>query len=181
MKTLFRIIKGIITAFLVMVLIVVVFQKITKNKLTIGNIYIFQIVSESMVPKYQIGDVLVVSKADDSSLNAGDDVTYLGRESNLRGLTITHQIIEKEEKDGKYYYVTKGLANEVSDPKITTSDIYGKVIYKTFLFSLIGRLLTNPIIYYLSFVVVGLAFSYELVTAFFIKKDDDEDDEEEES
>ena len=178
MKTLLKVIKGIITVLLVMILIVVIFQKITKNKLTIGNIYIFQIVSESMVPKYQIGDILVVSKADDSSLNIGDDVTYLGKESNLKGLTITHQIIEKEQKDGKYYYVTKGLANEIADPKITTSDIYGKVVYKTFLFSLIGRLLTNPVIYYLSFVVVGVAFSYEVVTAFFIK-DDDEDDEKE--
>lgn len=177
MKKIFKIIKGIITIFLVLVLLVVVFQKITKNKLTIGNIYIFQVVSESMVPKYQIGDILVVKKVSNDALNIGDDITYLGKESNLKGLTITHRIIEKEEKEGKFYYITKGLANEIEDPKISEDDIYGKVIYQTILFSFVGRLITNPVIYYLSFVLVGIAFSYEIITAYFIK-DDDEDEEE---
>ena len=173
MKILFRIIKNIITIFLVIVLILVVFQKITKNKLVIGNIYIFQVVSQSMVPKYQIGDVIVVKKVDPSTLKIGDDVSYLGKESNLKGLIITHRIIDLNYDNNKYYFMTKGISNVNEDPIISEDDIYGKVIYKTILFSFVGRLMTNIIIYYLLFISVGVAFAYEFVSSFLIKKDDE--------
>lgn len=179
MKTIFKIIKGIITIFLLVVLSLVVFQKVTKNKLVLGNIYVFQVVSESMIPDYKIGDIVVVKKVDPSLLKIGDDVTYVGKESNLTGLTITHRIISTREEGGQYYYVTKGTANEIEDPEITSSDIYGKVIYKTILFSFAGRLMTNIVIYYLLFVSVGVGFAYEIITAFFIKDDDNDKEEKE--
>jgi len=172
MKILFRIIKGIVTMFLVIVLLLVIFQKITKNKLTIGNIYIFQVVSRSMTPEYKVGDIIVVKKTDPKDLKIGDDVTYLGKESNLRGLIITHRIIDINNDNNKYYFLTKGIANVNEDPVISEDDIYGKVIYKTILFSFVGRLMTNMVIYYLLFVSIGVAFSYELVSSYIIKKDD---------
>ena len=179
MKILFKIIKGIITVFLLVVLSLVILQKVTKNKLVIGNIYVFQVVSESMIPDYKIGDIVVVKKVNSDTLKIGDDVTYLGRESNLNGLTITHRIISLREENGEYYFVTKGTANEIEDPEITSSDIYGKVIYKTILFSFVGRLMTNIIIYYLLFVSVGVGFAYEIITAFFIRDDDNDKEEKE--
>ena len=174
MGKIIKILKAIVTIFLVIVLILVLFQKVTKNKLTIGNIYIFQVASESMIPDYKLGDMIVVKKVDTSTLKVGDDVTYLGKSSNLNGLTITHRIIEKFDKDGKTYFVTKGIANAVEDPTISEDDIYGKVIYHTILFSFVGRLMTNVVIYYLLFISVGVAFSYEIITSFFLKEDEDE-------
>ena len=178
MKIIFKIIKGILTLFLMIVLLLVVFQKITRNKLAIGNVYIFQVVSESMIPDYKIGDIIVVKKTEGKNLKVGDDVTYLGVESNLRGLIITHRIVNKNENNGKYYFVTKGIANELEDPEISEDDIYGKVIYHTVLFSFVGRLMTNIVIYYLLFVSVGVGFAYEVITAFFIKDDNDEEEKE---
>ena len=169
----FKIIKGIITAFLVVVLFLIVFQRVTQNKLALGNIYIFQVASESMIPDYKVGDIIVVKKTDESSLKVGDDVTYLGKSSNLNGLIITHRIIEINEYEGKQYFITKGLANEVEDPPITINDIYGKVIYHTFLFSFVGRLMTNIVVYYLLFVSVGVGFAYEIITTYIIKGEED--------
>lgn len=174
MKILFKIIKNILTIFLVIVLLLVIFQKITKNKLTIGNIYIFQVVSPSMTPEYKIGDIIVVKKVNPSTLKIGDDVTYLGKESNLSGLIITHRIIETNYDNNKYYFMTKGIANDNEDPVISEDDIYGKVVYKTVLFSFVGRLMTNMIVYYLLFMSVGVAFAYEFVSSFLIKKDEKE-------
>lgn len=175
MKLLLKIIKGIITAFLLVVLILVIFQKITKNKITIGNIYIFQVVSESMIPDYKLGDIIVVKKVNPSILEIGDDVTYLGKSSNLNGLTITHRIINKEEINGKFYFVTKGIANEVEDPGINEDDIYGKVIYNTIVFSFVGRLMTNPLAYYLLFISVGTFFAYDVITSFVLKEDEEDE------
>lgn len=179
MKTIFKIIKTILTVFLLVVLSLVIFQKVTKNKLVIGNVYIFQVVSESMIPDYKIGDIVVVKKVKPDTLKIGDDVTYLGRESNLSGLTITHRIISLRTENGEYYYTTKGTANLFEDPEITSGDIYGKVIYKTILFSFVGRLMTNIVIYYLLFISVGVGFAYEVITAFFIKDDDNDLEEKE--
>ena len=175
MKTLFRIIKGIITVFLCVVLLLVIFQKFTKNRVALGNIYIFQVVSESMIPEYKIGDIIVTKKANPVSLKVGDDVTYVASAEGINGMTITHRIISKREAGGKYYFVTKGINNPIEDPEISEDMIYGKVIYHTILVSFVGRLLTNIVIYYILFVSVGVAFSYEVVSSFFIK-DKDEDD-----
>ena len=175
MKLLFKIIKWIITVFLCVVLLVVILQKFTKNRIALGNIYIFQVVSESMMPEYKIGDIIVTKKANPVSLKVGDDVTYVASAENINGITITHRIIKKREANGKYYFVTQGINNAIEDPEISEDNIYGKVIYKTLLFSFVGRLMTNIIIYYVLFVSVGVAFSYEIVTSFFIK-DKEEDD-----
>ena len=177
MKVILKVIKGLVTAFLVIVLLMVVFQKITKNKITVGNFYVFQVVSESMLPDYKVGDVIVVKKADSSSLKIGDDVTYQGHESDVTGLIVTHRIVKTREDNGKHYFVTKGIANEAEDPEISEDDIYGKVLYHTVIFSFVGRLMSNIVVYYLLFVAVGVGFAYEFITGFIIKKDDDEDEE----
>lgn len=175
MKIIFRIIKGLITVFLCVVLLLVVFQKFTKNKVALGNIYIFQVVSESMMPEYRIGDIIVTKKVSPVSLKVGDDVTYVASVVDMKEITITHRIIKKREENGKYYFTTQGINNAVEDPEIPEDSIYGKVIYKTILFSFVGRLMTNIVIYYILFVSVGVAFSYEVITSFFIK-DKEEDD-----
>ena len=177
MKILLKVLKGIITAFLVVVLLLVIFQKITHNRLALGNIYIFEVASESMLPNYKVGDIIVVRKEDADKLKVGDDVTYLGKKSDLNGLTITHRIINIREDNGKLIFTTKGTANAVEDPEITINDIYGKVIYHTVLFSFVGRLMTNAVVYYLLFISVGVGFSYEIITSFFIKDEEDDDEE----
>ncbi len=176
MKVILRVLKGIVTTFLVIVLLVVIFQKVTNNKLAIGNIYIFQVVSDSMVPEYKIGDIIVVQKVPASNIKIDDDVTYLGKEVNLKGLIVTHRVIREREEEGTKYFVTKGIANQIEDPEISQEDIYGKVVYHTLLFSFVGRLMTNIVIYYLLFVAVGVAFAYEIVTSFILKDDDDKED-----
>ena len=176
MKVLFKILKGIVTVFLLVVLLIVIFQKITNNQLTIGNVYVFQVASKSMTPEYKVGDLIIVKKENPATLKVGDDVTYLGKESNLRGLVITHRIIETNKENDKYTFITKGIANDNEDPMITEDDIYGKVIYRTILFSFVGRLMTNIVVYYLLFISVAIAFSYEVVSSFIIKKDEDNEE-----
>ena len=167
-----KVIKGVITGFLIIILIMVIFQKITNSKITVGNFYIFQIISESMMPEYKVGDVIVVKKVPAEELKVGDDISYLATDPSIQGLRITHKIIEINKRDGEYYIVTKGDANNIEDPEIKYDDVYGKVVYHTILFSFVGRLMTNIIIYYLLFVVVGVSFSYDIITSYFLKRDD---------
>ena len=176
MKIVWKIIKGILITLLAFVLLLVVFQKVSKNKLTIGNIYIFQVVTESMVPDYKVGDIIVVKKTDPSSIKIGDDVTYLGTDASVQDKRITHRVINKRVENNKYYFKTKGIANVVEDPEISEDNLYGKVIYKTILYSFIGRLMTNTVAYYLIFMIIGASLSYDVIMSY-LKKDEENEQE----
>ena len=178
MKIIWKILKGILTVFLVLMLILVIFQRVTNSKVALGNVYIFQVVTESMAPEYQVGDIIVTKKVDPSTIKVGDDVTYLGSKSPVKDIRITHRVIEQREKDGKYYFTTQGTANEAKDPEIDEDNLYGKVIYHTVIFSFFGRLMTNNALYYGIFVLVAAICSYDIITSTFFKKDELDDEEE---
>lgn len=173
MKLVLKIIKGIITLFLFVILVIVVLQKFTDNRISIGNIYMFQVASASMVPEYKVGDVIVVKKTDPSLLKIGDDITYHGDNYEFNGLTITHRIVSTRKENNLHYFTTKGIANLVEDPEINENNVYGKVIYHTILFSFFGRLMTNIVLYYILFITIGVSFSYEVITTFFMKDNEE--------
>jgi len=174
-KITIKIIKAILTCFLIVVLLVILVQRFSRNNLSVGGIRIFNIVSESMTPDYQIGDILISKKVSAKNINIGDNVTYIGTDDKVKGLVITHAVIGKRLENGKYYFTTKGIANSLEDPEISEDEVYGKVVYKTIIFSLFGRAMNNVIAYYGLFVVVGVYLSYQLVAGFFLKDDGNEE------
>lgn len=172
LKWLFSIVVGIM-------LVLILVQKFSNNNLAIGGIRIFWVASESMKPEYDIGDIIVTKKVDASDLKVGDNVTYHGEKGQVQDVIVTHKIISSRQSDGKYYFITKGTANETPDPEIKYSQIYGKVEYKTVVLSYISKLMNNVYIYYGMFTVIGVMASYQIVKIVFDKDEDDEDGEEE--
>lgn len=171
----YRVLKAIFTVFLIFALIVVLIQKFFNNKAIMGY-RVFSVASESMKEEYSIGDIIIIKEVDASELKVGDNVTYVGRKGNLSGLIITHKIMSVRKDNNDYYYITKGTSNEIEDPEISYQQIYGKVIYKTIVFSYVGRLMSNVYSYYALFTIVGLYASYQVVK---IKFEDEEDEDEE--
>ena len=64
-----------------------------------------------MVPKYNVSDVLLSKEIDVKDIQVGDDVVYIGKEGSFKNRVVTHQVISKTEQDGKYKFITKGIAN----------------------------------------------------------------------
>ncbi len=181
LKAIVFVIKFVIYAFLVLLLLTILIQKISQNNKSIGGFMLFTVASESMVGEYDVGDIIVTKTVLEDELKIGDNITYIGVESPVKGLVITHKLIEIKEDNGKKIYTTKGLLNDIPDPDITYDQIYGKVVYKTHLLSLVCKLIRNKIVYYVSFIVIGLIVSIELVSAIFdSRKEDDEDEWEKE-
>ena len=177
MKKLYKIAKAIITIVLLLILAVIIVQRVSSNNLTIGGFRVFTIISESMEPDYLVGDILVSREIPANEIEVGDRVTYLGRFGDMTGLVVTHEVIEKRSENNEYFFITQGIANDLPDPEISGDDIYGKIIYRTTIFSFFGRLMTNLILYYLFFVIIGIYFSYQVITAFIIKKENEVKDE----
>ncbi len=174
LKIIGNIIYYILLALVILILAVVILQRVSKNNASIGGIRIFNIVTESMFPEYQIGDVLISKKIEPSKIKVGDDLVYLGTEQGFAGRVVTHRVVDIEESDGKYRFHTKGLANEVEDPVVQENQIYGIVIYKTYILSFINKIINNIYgFYFLIFIPLTILIIVKFVKIRNEKEKDD--------
>ena len=176
----FKIVKVFLYIVLIALVFVVVIQKVSNNTIALGGYRMFMVVSESMKEEYEVGSILLSKEVKESELEVGDNVVYLGKASNLKGLTVTHKIIDIEEKEGVKYFTTKGTSNDVADPQITYDQIYGKIIYKTVVLSFLGKILLNNVSYFVIFSLVAIVVSFEIVSAIYESKEEERDEEEKE-
>lgn len=175
-------VKIICIILLLLLIAVLAIQRFSNNEIAIGGIRVFNVATESMIPKYEVGDVLLVKEVDTDTLEVGDDITYLGEEGSFEDRVVTHQIVEIEEENGEKIYHTKGIANTSEDPTITADRIYGKVIYKCRIISLLTKLMNNMTAFYIVvFIPVGILIFLQIKNHIDNKdNDDDEEDEEDE-
>ena len=125
------------------VLFVVILQRASNNAIALGGVRVFNIISESMIPKYNIGDVLVVKSIEPQNIKVGDDIAYIGQESTFNQKILTHQVIKIDYENGEYIFHTKGIANILEDPLVHQNQVFGKVVYKIWILSLISKILSN--------------------------------------
>lgn len=148
--------KMIYTFLLVILIILIIFavvQKTSDNRKSIGGIKIFTVITGSMIPVYDIGDILIVKEVIPEEIKVEDDIVYQGEKGSFKGKTITHRVISiKKKEDGNYGIVTKGVANFSQDPEINQTQVLGKVIFKVPIISFILKVITN--IYVWTFIPV---------------------------
>ena len=168
----YKIIKTIIFIMLIVYLAFILCQRLSGNK-SICGYRLFAVATGSMVPDYQINDVLAIKKVSHNELKVGDDITYLGTKQDVNGRIVTHRIIKIVNKDGKKQYITKGINNEVEDPVIEEGQIYGKVVGKVPIISEINHIVKNQYgFFFLIFLPIVLVIFLEIAdTVTDIKKD----------
>ena len=173
------VIRFVLWVLIIAILAIVLVQRFSNNQKSIAGIRIFTVVTESMVPEYNVGDTIIVKEVEPSKLMVGDDITYLGKEGSFADKYITHRIINMDiDENGLYTFETKGIANTEADPKIDETQVYGKVLYKTFLISKINSITGN--LYSMYFIIIiPMALLTFIEFRAFNEKDDDEDDEKE--
>lgn len=90
------------------------------------NMDIYIVVSESMAPKINVNDIILVKKGyENEQYKEGNIITYLRFDGEL----ITHRIEEVTKSGLTRAYITKGDNNEEPDDLIVTYDqIIGKVV-----------------------------------------------------
>ena len=103
-----------------------IFQAVLKPNETPSflGIKTYVIVSGSMQPELDIGDIVVVKDIEENELQEGDIISFREGQS-----VVTHRIIEIENKDNQKQIKTKGDNNNSVDNNIVHVDaIEGKVI-----------------------------------------------------
>ena len=172
LRILAMIIKAIISFFIIIVVSIIFIQRISDNKLTLGGYSIYTIITESMVPKYNVGDMVIAKKIPITELKVNDDIVYLGNKNDFAGKIVTHQIIEIEKTGNELYFHTKGIANMIEDPLVEENQILGKVIMKGTILSLISKIVNNPYgFYFVIFVPFAILLVIEIIDFIEEKKE----------
>lgn len=170
-KILWDIIVKLVTLLIVLISLIIIVQKVTNNKESFLGYRIFRVQTGSMIPKYQIGDVILVKKQDVDKIKVGDDVTYLGESSSVKGILITHRVIDIQEVDGKKEFHTQGIANNLEDPVVYGNQINGVVQFKMPILTLLCKLLNNKYIFYFGAVLpLTLYIFFRVLKANYDKK-----------
>lgn len=138
---------------------VIVLQKVSNSNKSIGGYRIFRVITGSMEPEYEVGEVVISKQVDPNDIKIGDDIVYLGKNGEYSGKIIMHNVIgiDKNE-DGKLTFHAKGLNdNSIEDPKIREEQIYGIVKYKSGILTLLYNCATN--IYSVFFIIIVLVLN----------------------
>lgn len=121
----------------------------------------FIVVSQSMEPEINKGDLVIVKISDTKSLDVGEVISFRNKDNKV----VTHEIVEVI-TDDEIKYKTKGIANPSADENFVTQDkIEGKYAFKI---SGFGNTLmfftetTNVIIIILILIIIFMA-SYFII------------------
>ena len=177
LKIIGNIIYVIIFIFILLILAVAVLQRTTNNEVTLGGYRIFVVATGSMIPKYEVGDVLVSKEIPPEEIKVGDDVVYTGKEGSFKDKVVTHQVIFIEKDGENYRIITKGIANTGEDPEITQNEVMGKVICKLGLLGFFQRAVSNNYIFYFLVFVPIVLITYRQIRNSASNEDDDEGEE----
>ena len=158
MKKILKIIKLFVLVILVVFIILVVLQRFSDNRISFFNYRMFTVISGSMRPKYDIGDVLISKEVEPSKIEVGDAISYLGTKGDFKGKVITHEVIEvNQDEDGKYVFRAKGIANIIEDPEVYEDQLFGVVVYRARILSFIYRIVATRNGFFL-FIIIPLMF-----------------------
>ena len=179
-KFVISVIKFILTTLIIIIIGVILIQRFSNNNMSLGGYRIFTVVTESMVPKYQVGDVILIKEEEKSKIQIGDDVTYMGKVGSYADKIITHQVINIENgKDGLLKFHTKGIANEDEDPLVSEEQIYGVVQAKLQIVTFLNGIINNMYgMYFLIIIPLAIIMFTEFKAFKEEKIDYDEDDDE---
>ena len=158
-KIVSKILYQILVILCLLVAAIIIFQKISDNNKSIAGYRIFRVITGSMEPEYDVGEVVISKEVDPKKIKVGDDIVYLGTYGEYNGKIIMHAVIAIDtDENGNLNFHAKGLhSSSVEDPQIKASQIYGVVKFKSGILTVLYKLATN--IYSLFVIITILALN----------------------
>lgn len=150
-----KLLYQILVVFCLIVAVVIIFQKISDSNKSIAGYRIFRVITGSMEPAYDVGEVVISKEVDPKSIKVGDDIVYLGSYGEYSGKIIMHEVVAIDtDENGNLNFHAKGLhSSSVEDPQIKESQIYGVVKFKSGILTVLYKLATNI---YSLFVIISI-------------------------
>ncbi len=173
------ILYNILMVFCVILIFIVVMQRITDSDQSAWGYKIFKVVSGSMEPKYDIGEVVISKVTNPSDIKVGDTIVYRGKIGELNGKIVMHEVVDIHyDENNQLEFYAKGLNNSKGDPEISESQIMGVVKFKSGILTLLYKLATSS---NSSFVIIIILVINVFVSFKSGKKEEPENDDKKES
>ena len=155
-----------ITYVLIVVIVVAVAQLAVGS--AVGSSPIYVVVSRSMVPTLEVGDLVIAESVPFSQIHVGDVIIYVQPDlsGGCRGLTIVHRVVEISSKG----LITQGddrATNPLPDepyewPPVTATCVRGVVVAAVPYLGLISMVIPYPYNYALVGLILLFVFLAEL-------------------
>lgn len=155
-----------------------------NKRVNVAGYSIMTVMTGSMEPAYQVGDIIVIRKTNENELQVKDVITFISTDEELNGQPITHRIIDITEENGQKKFETKGDNNRIADETPVTSDrILGKVQLRIpFVGRAVNFMQTNRIAFFLIVILPMLVImALEVKDIIMIARSGDEDEGEEDN
>lgn len=153
----------------------------SPNKSLFGYRY-YTILTPSMQPAYNVGDMIFVKVGDTDNIKEGDVITF--NPSSDSGAYLTHRVTEKitnYEGSGVTCFRTKGDANDSNDSFLIDEDrVIGKVGFRIVKLGYIIRFIQLRW-YFIVPVVLLLMIAFHLMKMYFSSDDGDGETTDEEN
>lgn len=119
----------------------------------------YTILSGSMTPKYQVGDLVYTRETAPENIQVGDVITYVYNEERN---VVTHRVVEADRENRCFY--TKGDANKSTDGKeVLYENVVGVVAFSIPKLGYLSVYLMSPSGRY-----VGIAAGLTLILVLFV-------------
>ena len=177
-KIVFNILKYIYLTILVIYLLFICVHRISIDNSILGY-RLFSISNNEMYPKYKVNDIVIVKDINVSSLKVGDTISYYGNCCGIEGMVINHRIESIDTNDKNTCFVTKGINNNIEDPKVNSKQVIGKVIGVMPFINFLHHIFKNPIGFFLAvfFPLMVAIITSIIKTIKDIKKDKKKEEE----
>lgn len=108
---------------------------------------LYRVITSSMEPTYMKGDYIVAKKEDSFDIYVGDVILFYSDDPATMGLPIAHRVksIYNDERGIKYYVTAGDAAPHEDENPVVEYEVIGKVIKKSYLFSITTKLFTSPV------------------------------------
>lgn len=101
---------------------------------------VFNVISGSMTPEYNVGDLIYVKEVDVASIEVGDDITFILNEDLV---VATHRVIKVDTANQHFY--TKGIANAIADnDPVHFNNVIGVPQFRIPLLGYVSDFIQNP-------------------------------------
>ena len=135
---------------------------------TLTGVRVVVVASGSMEPALRTGDALIVRPTGSAGVAPTDIVVY--RNGNGHRWVI-HRVVEIRVVNGQRYLVTKGDANNTTDPDLTPVDaVYGQATLRVPFLGRAIHFLTTPTARLLLAVAIALVVVHELLVIVDIRQ-----------
>ena len=131
----------------------------------------YTVISPSMTPVYNVGDLIYVKKVDPNTIKAGDVITFLVNEDLVIG---THRVVRVDAE--KQHFYTKGDANQIEDQNpVHFKNVIGVPQFSIPKLGYVSNFVQNPPGMYITIGIGALLILLVFLPDMLVKKKEDED------